>query len=268
MKEQHTPKLVASDIGGTLIQGGNIMPAFTADALNRLAQTGLPVALITGFNRNTTLKLTANLDDSIYLLPQNGTMCLRGKEIIWEYGVTEKEARLLYTYLTNNDLPVIIYKGTNGRFKNYFKGPADFEISEAFERIDTIDDFTGITGVSTRVPNDLVIETRTGMANIIGDQFQLVYVREEKSSWFEVLQANVRKDLALERLCQTLDVSLQDVIYFGDNFNDLEALRSVGFPILVKNAVPELKEEFPTIIDPVSKEGVAAYLTQLYNLSS
>jgi hydroxymethylpyrimidine pyrophosphatase-like HAD family hydrolase len=76
----------------------------------------------------------------------------------------------------------------------------------------------------------------------------------------------MRKDLAMKRLCAELSVSLADVMYFGDNFNDLEVLRSVGYPVLVDNAAPELKEEFETVVPAVTEQGVAKYLNNLYHL--
>ena len=39
---------------------------------------------------------------------------------------------------------------------------------------------------------------------------------------------------------------MSEVMAFGDNFNDLSMLQSVGYPYLMENAVKELKALFPT----------------------
>lgn len=262
----HLPKLVASDIGGTLIRGGDIVPDFTANVLNRLTAKEIPVVLITGYNHNTTLHFTRNLDENIIRMPQNGTMCLRGKTKIWEHNISEPEAREIYDYLAARSLPIIIYKGDDGQFKNFFQGPPEFKLSDAFERIERLTDFSSITGVSTLVPNDIAGEVREKLKEMTADKFQLIYVREETTSWLEVLQSEVRKDLALKRLCRQLEIPPADVIYFGDNFNDREALRLVGHPVVVDNAVWELKNEIGTTALSVYEEGVALYLNELYDL--
>lgn len=260
------PKLVASDIGGTLIRGGDIVPDFTAAVLNRLVETGIPVVLITGFNHDTTLRYVRNLDPKIILMPQNGTICLRGNEKIWEYGMSEEEAREIFQFLHRNTLPIIIYKGKAAAFKNYIVSPPGFSMSGPFEEIKKLDDFTNITGISTLVPNPLIPRIRPQLEHLIGNKFQLAYSQQEPASWLEVLQQQVRKDLALKRLCHEWDIPLEDVVYFGDNFNDQEAFRLVGHPVLVENAVEELKDEFRYVIGSVRDEGVAHFLNQCYQL--
>lgn len=199
------------------------------------------MALITGYNRNTTMRYTANLSAKTMLLPQNGTMCFKGKEKIWEYRIQPEEAEEIYGYLVQNNLPTVIYKGKEGNFMNYFTGPPDFTLSEAFKRIETLTDFDAVTGISTLVPNQIALSIKAQLERMIGNKFQLIYVKEEDASWLEILQSQVRKDLALKRLCDELAIPPSEVIYFGDNFNDLEALRLVGRPVVVKNAVSPSK---------------------------
>ncbi len=262
------PKLIASDIGGTLLTKSKIFPDFTARVLNLLVlEEKIPVVLITGYNFSTTLNYTANLSDKIILMPQNGSLCVKERKLVSEFCLPEEAIQSIYRYLESKNLPVIFYKGQKGDFKNFYRGAADFRMSSAFERVTTVSDFSGYTGISTRIPNEEFIRIRDAVKEMIGDNFQLIVVREQDETWIEILHEKVRKDLALQRLTADLSISLADVIYFGDNFNDLEVLRIVGHPVLVGNAVPELKREFNTIIQPVSSQGVALYLNDLYNLN-
>jgi hydroxymethylpyrimidine pyrophosphatase-like HAD family hydrolase len=109
-------------------------------------------------------------------------------------------------------------------------------------------------------------EVRQNIENIVGNDFTVIYVRESNGSWLEVVNNHVRKDLALKRLCNQFQIPLTDTIYFGDNFNDREVLRLVGQPVLVENAMEELKKEFSRVIGSVYEEGVALYLNDLFDL--
>lgn len=270
MKRENTislPKLVASDIGGTLLRGANVLPEFTASVLNCLSQNGVPVALITGFNYHTTLKYTRNLDRDILLLPQNGTLCVKQREIVWEYRIPQPAARELHDYLQGNDLPVIVYKGKNEQFGTYYIYKEEMPaLAYAFKRLDRLDHFENITGISTLLPDDIAIQVREHFKQVVGDDFKVIYTRETKGSWIEVVHNDSRKDLALKRLCRELNVIPGDVVYFGDNFNDQEALKLAGHPVLVDNAQPELKREFTTVIQSVYDQGVAHYLNKLFKL--
>lgn len=270
MKQENTttlPKLVASDIGGTLLRGANVLPEFTALVLNRLLRSGVPVALITGFNYITTLKYTRNLDHNILLLPQNGTLCIRQGELMWEYRIPEHSAQALHDYLNDNDLPVIVYKGKNEDFCTYYIYKEEIPaLAYAFKRLEKLDHFENITGISTLLPDDMAIKVRHRFNETVGEDFKIIYTPESKGSWIEVVHNESRKDLALKRLLQELSIAPEEVVYFGDNFNDLEALRLIGHPVLVDNARPEMKKEFNTVIQSVYDQGVAHYLNTLYKL--
>ncbi|MCP5108695.1 MAG: HAD-IIB family hydrolase [bacterium] len=259
------PKLVASDIGGTLIRGIHAMPAFTAGVLNRLCETGIPVVLITGFNYSTTKRFARDLDPRVLLMPQNGSLCIDGEKLVWEYRIPEPEAGALHDYLRQNNLPVIVYKGKLEDFGNFYISDRELPLSYAFQQVDCLKNFENITGISTLLPDEPARKVKDNIERIVGDKFKVIYTREVKGSWLETVHTDVRKDLALKRLCEELDIPLSEVIFFGDNFNDLEVLRMVGHPVLVENAAPELKEEFKTIAGPVTEEGVAVYLNALYN---
>jgi HAD superfamily hydrolase (TIGR01484 family) len=261
------PKLVASDIGGTLVMGVGIIPSFTAAILNRLMEMDIPVALLTGYNYATVKGFTGNLDPKVLLMPQNGSLCIRDNEIVWEYRILEPEAEALYRYFHENDLPIIIYKGKNEDFKNYYVSREEQPLSYGFQRIDRLVNFEDITGISTLIPNPVVSEVKENIESIVGEKFKVIYSRGPNRSWLEVVHTAVRKDLALKRLCDEMRIPTGNVIYFGDNFNDLEVLRLVGHPVVVENAASELKKEFFDIAGAVTREGVAHYLKLLYSLS-
>ncbi|MCK4762412.1 MAG: HAD-IIB family hydrolase [Candidatus Aminicenantes bacterium] len=260
------PKLVASDIGGTLIRGGGAIPPFTAKVLDRLVADGIPVALITGYNYHTAVRITANLDDRVLLLPQNGSLCIKEKKLVWEYRIPGTAATELFDFLDKQDFPIIIYKGKNEDFGNFYFYREELPLSYAFRRLEQLPDVENITGISTLLPDEAAQKVRSAIQDIVGDKFKVIYTREVKGSWLEVTHAEVRKDLTLERLCKELGISPAEAVYFGDNFNDLEALWIVGSPVLVDNAAAELKEEFDMVIAPVTEEGVAHYLNELFNL--
>lgn len=260
------PKLVASDIGGTLAAGIGTIPPFTASVLNGLMEIDVPVALVTGYNYNTVKRFAGNLDGKVLLMPQNGSLCIKEQKLIWEYRIPGPEAEALYGHLDANDLPVVIYKGKEEGFENYYVSRKEQPLSYGFQRIDRLENFENITGISTLIPNGMVPEVKRNIERIVGEKFKVIYSRGSGSSWLEVVHTGVRKDLALKRLCEETGISPNDVIYFGDNFNDLEALRLVGYPVVVQNAAAELKEEFFDIAGPVTDEGVAYYLKALYSL--
>ena len=58
----------------------------------------------------------------------------------------------------------------------------------------------------------------------------------------DVMQKGLSKRIGLEVLCKHLNISLNEIIAFGDGMNDLEMLSCVGYPVAVANALEKIKE--------------------------
>ncbi len=71
-----------------------------------------------------------------------------------------------------------------------------------------------------------------------------LYESHTTSDWWylEVRAAGATKLASLSRLLAQDSISLEEVIGIGDNYNDLDFCRKVGYVAAVRNAVPELRE--------------------------
>ena len=54
--------------------------------------------------------------------------------------------------------------------------------------------------------------------------------------------------------------TIKNILAFGDNYNDIEMLKSVGIGVAVANAKPEVLSIADVITDTKKEDGVANYL--------
>lgn len=259
--------MIASDIDGTLTHSRNVIPLTTCRVLNHLIDLQIPVVLITGFNYHAARSYVRPLNDRITLIVQNGTLCERENRLVWELRISENKARDIYHFLDRLEVPIIVYKGKVEDFRVLCQGRGYLADRSTFTQVESVQDFHNVTGISTYIPNTHVDEIRSRIGKLTGNDFQLIQSMGKERSWLEVTPPQARKDKALRRFCREMSIPLAEVIYFGDNYNDMDALDAVGLPVVVDNAVPELKSRFKTVIASVYNEGVALYLAQLYGLS-
>jgi Cof subfamily protein (haloacid dehalogenase superfamily) len=259
------PKLVASDIGGTLTSNGRPISSYTAEVFHKLLGRGIPIALITGYNYHSTRHYTQDLDSRILLIIQNGTTCLQGGKITWEKRVEEPIAREVVDLISSRQLPVYLYKGLAENFQIYYKNTAPKPASGSLP-LSPGTSYKNVTEISTQLPTTILEETRRSLAKILHNRAQIIVSKGPKLSWLEVTPFSVRKDQAIQELCRILHLQVADVIYFGDNLNDIEALRLVGYPVIVENSLSTLKKEFIQVIGHVDEESVAHYLSRLFKL--
>jgi Cof subfamily protein (haloacid dehalogenase superfamily) len=85
-----------------------------------------------------------------------------------------------------------------------------------------------------------------------------IHIYHSRSTYLELAPKVISKASALELLLKQLyGISLSDVIAFGDNYNDIELLQSVGLGIAVGNAREEVKAVAKEITLDSKQDGVA-----------
>lgn len=79
----------------------------------------------------------------------------------------------------------------------------------------------------------------------------------------QIMAKDVSKERAVLNLCVRLNISLSNVMAFGDDWNDLGLFNACGFPIAMENAIPELKEVAFFVTKSNNKDGVAQVVERL-----
>jgi Cof subfamily protein (haloacid dehalogenase superfamily) len=79
----------------------------------------------------------------------------------------------------------------------------------------------------------------------------------------DMLPAQGSKARGIQKLVEHLNVSMEDVIAFGDGLNDLEMLRSVGFSVAMGNGHEKAKVAASFIAEHVDEDGLAKSMRAL-----
>ena len=81
---------------------------------------------------------------------------------------------------------------------------------------------------------------------------------EITSSWFnnvEIMHKGVNKGEALKALINYLGIDKDEVIAFGDNYNDLPMLELAGIGVVMGNANDEVKKKVIILLLKIQKMG-------------
>lgn len=77
---------------------------------------------------------------------------------------------------------------------------------------------------------------------ITGEERSLNQRRADKLQLDEIYQNVKDKVAVIQKLCEKYNITPEEVAYVGDDINDLEAIRYVGFGCCVKDAHKEVKK--------------------------
>lgn len=115
----------------------------------------------------------------------------------------------------------------------YFSEPSiDFLKDEDFIKIMYVNEDTSILKKMREYVN-------------LEDEYSISY---SSNRYLEFNRKNVNKGAGLEKLCDLLNIDIQDTIAIGDNNNDFTMIKTAGLGVCVSNATEEIKKECDVII--------------------
>ena len=93
-----------------------------------------------------------------------------------------------------------------------------------------------------------------------------IMLYRSKPTYIEISHKSISKKTAIEVLLKKCypTLSMNNVVAFGDNYNDIEMLKSVGLGVAVSNANDEVLAIADKITDTNKNDGVAKIIEELF----
>ena len=88
-------------------------------------------------------------------------------------------------------------------------------------------------------------------------------VSRSENTTMEMTAQGVSKAKGIERLADYLDISVTQTAGIGDNYNDVEMLTTVGLPIAMGNAIPEVRSLCAFVTDDNDHNGVGRAIRKI-----
>ncbi len=228
-------KLVAFDIDGVLNEhGGNILDE-SIEAINILKNRGVRVCFASGKHAwyvQGGLVWSGLLDDSTLIVAENGGIVFDPKTR--RTIVEDKHIRDVVT-LRN------VFRNLHSKDGGFLRFSGVTVWEEPKETLFCL------------FPNHLedLDKLHESLQHIVDiNHLNLTVVQNPDS--IDVLQAGINKATGLKYLCDWLSLDFENIIAFGDSYNDLEMLKYVGYPVTLNNG----KEAVKTLVS--SRNGYIA----------
>lgn len=101
---------------------------------------------------------------------------------------------------------------------------------------------------------------------LFGDEWYVTASIQKNRSWLEVLNPKAKKANALLSIMKRKGIKVDEAIYFGDNYNDVDCLKAVKYPIVVSNGLPDVKKLAWKVAPSNDDDGVALMIRQLLSV--
>jgi Cof subfamily protein (haloacid dehalogenase superfamily) len=261
-----TPRLVAIDLDGTLLDPDGHVSARSEAALCDAAAAGIVVTIATG---RPPVMLGALLDSAntavSYVIGANGAMVQRypNGELLRLVGFDSEVARAAIETLRAADPLIGFALASDAGFAHE---PGFAERMPAVVDIDPIDDVLPLTGTEVFKliafhPHIDTYDLLDHLPHLLGEQLgsQLV-TRHLGADAVELGPAGVDKGSGLMWLCDHLGIASSEVLAFGDEWNDLTMLQWSGHGVAMANADRLVLDQADEIAPSNADDGVAVVL--------
>jgi len=98
--------------------------------------------------------------------------------------------------------------------------------------------------------------TWSDLCEQFGDHVNIIAT--DKGALIQIMHKSASKEKAVQWVLSEIGVNSENVMVFGDDFNDLGLFHMSGFPVAMENAIIELKNCAAHVTDSNDNDGVAA----------
>ena len=258
-------KILCSDLDGTLLTTKNDVSEFTISEINRVKKH-LRIILVSA----RMPKSMTYLQDRLGIANQpiicyNGALILDGEKEILSITMPSSEVNPLYNIAEEHNIKLGLYH------KNLWYAPEDSERvqKEIFHtKVHPIFEDTKTTLSNWNTDNIgahkiMMMGTKESTDAVWSklNTFNELQFYRSNDTLIEVAPKEISKLSAIEKLLNYGE-SLEDIIAFGDNYNDAEMLEKVGCGVAVDNGRSEVKSLANHITLKNTENGVAHFIKE------
>jgi hydroxymethylpyrimidine pyrophosphatase-like HAD family hydrolase len=275
-----TIRLLALDIDGTLLDSHGRVPPANLAAIARAIAGGVEVSLATGRRYDFARPIVEQLPAPLTLILSNGAIVKTrdGVTLMRRLLPREVARAVLARVPQHRDSAAVVFDRQregqvvfeaidwehplHHRFfasnRPFLSEVAPLEACLTEDPIQVM--FTGGCAAMRTVFDDLRAPPATrapGASDTTDYSVALTEYEHRDFSLVDVVQAGCSKGMALREWSERQGYRREEVMAMGDNLNDLEMLEFAGRPVLMGNALPELKARGWAVTATNDDEGVA-----------
>lgn len=265
------PRLIATDLDGTLLRKDKTISPRTAEVLARVAAEGTRIALVTGRPVRWLSLVYEQLSTLVPAVCANGAVVydpvrdrvLRADPLAPDL-LAEVARRL------RAEVPGVVFavEVEDGRLMHHDANwPAHWDVGHPTARlVDSPEELLSAPAVkllARAVDHDPEVFMKV-VAGALGGLAEATH--SSYSGLVEISAAGVTKAAGLAWLCARFEVAAGDVVAFGDMPNDLPMLTWAGRAVAVANAHAAVREVADEVTLSNDEDGVAAYLERVFDL--
>lgn len=258
-------KLIVSDVDGTLAEDGS--PALNPEIFEvilKLREKGLQVVIASGRPWASVQNAFESIKEKIFYVSNNGAYVGCYGRCLYAYPIDRSMVRQIISRVRICPELEIVYAGVNGDYvetKNeklcsWLVDSYKFNLTRV-EDLLTLDE--PCLKISIYKPEGIEEATR----DIFEEFRDKMKIACAGDMWMDCMAKDVNKGRAVKTIQESLGISPEETMAFGDQLNDIEMLGQAYYSFAVANAREEVRKAARFQADSNVNNGVLKILKQL-----
>lgn len=261
-------KYIFSDIDGTFLNSEHKILAGTKNAVRQITNKGLYFILVSARMPSAMYNLTQGWLPSMPIIAYGGSLIINeDKEIIFDKKI-------------NKDISYQIVKDIKEQYKdwviNFYHNDNWYVEDDTLAEVKNEESIVNVKAAqqdfynllkSNILPNKLLCINKSGISKqeefALQQKYPDLKIIRSSDSLLEIMDKNISKARAVDIFLKYYQGQIKETIAFGDNYNDLDMLQSVGLGIAMGNAPQEIKSMVKKITLSNDDEGIYRALNDL-----
>lgn len=258
-------KLIVVDLDGTLLKSDKSLDDNIKDVISG---QDYKFTIASGRSMVLVKKFISELNIDLPYITNNGAEIYQSDACVKQYSIPDEEVRFILNQVQEYDLEC----HANAENCIYTMGKIDLILPfrKRFEGVLPIVDNASINAVCANTINKIMcIDKDLNKVQEFADKINLycehVHCERAEGNAFVMVNRQASKGLALKNLLKFLHISSEEVVVFGDNYNDVSMFEVVKYSVCMENADEDVKDKATFICTNNDANGVSDFIQKYIN---
>lgn len=252
--------MVVTDLDGTLLRSDKSVSERTLNALKGLDSQNIKFVIATARAKRSVCTLLPFNFKNMYVIYYNGAEIYNGNDLIYNQYIKANRVKKIVDWLISRfpgiNLSLEIFnqlytcfdiKVMKGWIPPYTQVDFNtFDYNSAAKILVDLRYIDDVSEISMYLPNDCKMVITDG--GTLG----------------QISHKDVSKINGIRRLAERFNLCLEDVIAFGDDYNDIDMIKECGIGVAMGNAPHEIREIANIVAGTNDEDGVAIEIEKLF----
>lgn len=258
-------KLIVADLDGTLLKSDKSLDDNIKDVISG---QDYKFTIASGRSMILVKKFISELNIDLPYITNNGAEIYQSDACVKQYSIPDDEVRFILNLVQEFDLEC----HANAENCIYTMGKIDLILPfrKRFEGVLSIVDNASVNSVCANTINKIMcidkdLNKVQEFANKINLYCEHVHCERAEGNAFVIVNRQASKGKALKNLIELLHISTEEVIVFGDNYNDVSMFEAVKYSVCMENADKDVKDKATFICKSNDMNGVSDFIQKYIN---